>query len=173
MVWMRAGGKTEQLIGRFRLAQAPVCHQSDGNNGLRPRLSLSVCLIIPPHPPCCTRIRAHISPSLPLPPSNTLQIHAMPYSAHGQACFPRFLSSLLLPLFAVDGLYTYEGSDAPTIDSGRPYDNTFLNNIISETPVGVKFKNSDGIVVKSEKTRTVRSFVVDGMAWHGMTAEVL
>ncbi len=45
------------------------------------------------------------------------------------------------------GLYTYEGSDEPLISGGRPYQNHFYDNIISDTPGGVKFKYSDNIKV--------------------------
>ncbi len=50
------------------------------------------------------------------------------------------------------GLYTYQGSDPPTegVSDGRPSDNHFDGNIISDTPGGVKFKYSDDIMVTSE-----------------------
>lgn len=50
------------------------------------------------------------------------------------------------------GLYTYEGSDAPTegVSNGRPSDNLFDGNVISNSAGGVKFKYSDNLVVSSE-----------------------
>ncbi len=50
------------------------------------------------------------------------------------------------------GLYTYEGSDAPTdgVSNGRPSENLFDSNVISNTAGGVKFKYSDDLTVTSE-----------------------
>ena len=50
------------------------------------------------------------------------------------------------------GLYTYEGSDSPTtgVSNGRPSDNTFDNNQITNSDGGVKFQHSDNLVVTSE-----------------------
>ena len=50
------------------------------------------------------------------------------------------------------GLYTYQGSDAPTegVSDGRPADNTFDNNEIADTAGGVKFKYSDNLIVSSK-----------------------
>ena len=50
------------------------------------------------------------------------------------------------------GLFTYEGSDPPTegISDGRPADNTFENNKVTNTAGGVKLKYSDNLSVISE-----------------------
>ena len=50
-------------------------------------------------------------------------------------------------LFA-DGLYTYQGSDDPEASSdGRPGENSFYDNTISNTETGVKIKEADNTVI--------------------------
>ena len=50
-----------------------------------------------------------------------------------------------------DGLYTYQGSDAPEASSdGRPSDNSFYDNTISNTETGVKIKEGDNTVITGE-----------------------
>ncbi|CAN0056993.1 unnamed protein product [Pylaiella littoralis] len=47
------------------------------------------------------------------------------------------------------GLYTYQGSDPPTVgvSDGRPNVNVFDGNTVSDTKIGVKLKNSDNTAV--------------------------
>ena len=48
----------------------------------------------------------------------------------------------------VDGLYTYRGSDEPEVSSdGRPGENSFYDNIISNTETGVKIKEGDNTII--------------------------
>jgi len=51
-----------------------------------------------------------------------------------------------------DGLYTYEGSDEPAVsgNDGRPKNNVFDGNTISNTDVGVKIKEGDDNTFTSE-----------------------
>ena len=52
-----------------------------------------------------------------------------------------------------DGLYTYQGSDAPDASfDGRPSDNSFYGNTISNTGTGVKIAEADDIVITGEAT---------------------
>ena len=52
-----------------------------------------------------------------------------------------------------DGLYTYQGSDAPDASSdGRPSDNSFYGNTISNTGTGVKIAEADDTVITGETT---------------------
>lgn len=44
-----------------------------------------------------------------------------------------------------DGLYHYEGSDEPDVDTGRPHDNVFEDNVVSDTATGIKMKHVDDI----------------------------
>ena len=54
-------------------------------------------------------------------------------------------------LFA-DGLYTYQGSDTPEASSdGRPSDNNFYDNIISNTETGVRIKEADDTVITGDE----------------------
>ena len=41
------------------------------------------------------------------------------------------------------GFYTYEGSDPPDVSDGRPSENVFTNNVVSNTPTGVKLNEGD------------------------------
>ena len=51
----------------------------------------------------------------------------------------------------VDGLYTYQGSDAPEASSdGRPGENSFYDNTISNTETGVKIKEADNTIITGE-----------------------
>ncbi|CAM9969463.1 unnamed protein product, partial [Ascophyllum nodosum] len=46
------------------------------------------------------------------------------------------------------GLYTYQGSDAPEASSdGRPGENNFYDNTISNTETGVKIKEADNTII--------------------------
>eukprot|EP00752_Nemacystus_decipiens_P009556 g8536.t1 len=68
------------------------------------------------------------------------------------------------------GLYTYEGSDAPDVNGGRPYDNSFDNNKITDTAGGVKFKYSDDISVTNCEftgTEELEFFDAQGTVWSG------
>lgn len=51
-----------------------------------------------------------------------------------------------------DGLYTYMGSDDAAVsgNNGRPKNNLFESNIISNTDVGVKIKEADDNTFTSE-----------------------
>lgn len=48
------------------------------------------------------------------------------------------------------GLYTYEGSDEPDVSNGRPSDNVFDGNTVSNVKIGVQVKEGDDNVFKSE-----------------------
>ena len=53
--------------------------------------------------------------------------------------------------FSADGMYTYQGSDAPEASSdGRPSDNSFYGNTISNTETGVKVKEGGNIIITGE-----------------------
>eukprot|EP00903_Cladosiphon_okamuranus_P006681 g6521.t1 len=72
------------------------------------------------------------------------------------------------------GLYTYEGSDEPTegVSDGRPSDNTFDSNEITDTPVGVKFKSSDNLIVSNNVftgTQELEFFDAQDTQWSGNT----
>lgn len=41
------------------------------------------------------------------------------------------------------GYYTYEGSDEPDVSDGRPSENVFTGNIISNTPTGIDLHQTD------------------------------
>lgn len=41
------------------------------------------------------------------------------------------------------GFHTYEGSDDPWVSDGRPSENVFTGNIVSNTPTGVNHKDGD------------------------------
>ena len=49
------------------------------------------------------------------------------------------------------GIHTYEGRDEPWASDGRPSENTFDNNIISNTEVGVNLRHGDSNVFTSER----------------------
>lgn len=42
-----------------------------------------------------------------------------------------------------DGLYTYEGSDAPEVSNGRSSGNVFTSNTVEDCDIGVKVKEAD------------------------------
>lgn len=62
-------------------------------------------------------------------------------------CFPLFSS-------VPDGLYTYEGSDAPDVSNGRPSNNMFTANTISDCDIGVKINEGDDNSFIGEKETT-------------------
>ena len=55
------------------------------------------------------------------------------------------------------GIHTYEGSDEPWASDGRPSENTFDNNIISNTEVGVNLRQGDSNVFTSERRKSQSS----------------
>ncbi len=61
---------------------------------------------------------------------------------------------------SADGIFTYEGSDEPeeTLD-GRPGENVFRNNIITNTQTGVKIKRADNTRIFGETTVVPESMV--------------
>eukprot|EP00752_Nemacystus_decipiens_P009061 g8090.t1 len=72
------------------------------------------------------------------------------------------------------GLYTYEGSDLPTegVSNGRPSDNTFDSNMVTNTAGGVKLKYSDNIIVTNNEftgTTELEFFDAQGTVWSGNT----
>ena len=57
----------------------------------------------------------------------------------------------LCPVVLADGLYTYQGSDAPDASSdGRLGDNSFYSNTISNTETGMKIAEADDTVITGE-----------------------
>lgn len=52
--------------------------------------------------------------------------------------------------FSRYGLYTYKGSDKPEASDGRPKNNKFINNYVSNVKVGVQVKDSRNIVFDGE-----------------------
>ncbi|CAM9132608.1 unnamed protein product, partial [Ectocarpus fasciculatus] len=70
------------------------------------------------------------------------------------------------------GLYTYQGSDDPTegVSNGRPSDNLFENNRILSARSGVKFKDSDDIVITDNVftgTSELEFFDAQDTLWYG------
>lgn len=60
-----------------------------------------------------------------------------------------FLTTRLLP---ADGLVTYESTDdVPWTTDGRPSDNEFIDNVVSNTPLGIRLSNGDDNVVTGGK----------------------
>lgn len=55
-----------------------------------------------------------------------------------------------LALFSV-GLFTYFGADPPWVGGGRPFSNEFYDNQVTNTRIGVKLKDSDGISIKGRE----------------------
>ena len=50
-----------------------------------------------------------------------------------------------------DGLFTYHGSDTPEVSSdGRPSENFFYDNAISDTKTSVKIKEANKTVITGE-----------------------
>lgn len=49
------------------------------------------------------------------------------------------------------GFYTDTGDDDPQYGTGRPFNNRFYDNTISDTDVAIKLKKSDRISIKSEE----------------------
>ena len=89
---------------------------------------------------------------------NGLQKHECAWNARRFSPFTRYPSiypstprvSRHMTSFA-DGLYTYQGSDAPEASSdGRPSDNSFYDNTISNTKTGVKIKEADNTIITGE-----------------------
>ena len=78
-----------------------------------------------------------------------------PYTA--SQSLPRVPRQQLYTVSFADGLYTYQGSDAPEASSdGRPSDNSFYDNTISNTETGVKIKEGDNTIITGEtKSPTV------------------
>lgn len=65
------------------------------------------------------------------------------------------------------GLYTYMGSDPPDeSDSwdGRPRENVFTNNVVSDTVNGVKINEGDENVFTCESTRSTFTGIVPFLA---------
>lgn len=58
-----------------------------------------------------------------------------------------------------DGLYTYKGSDSPDVsgNNGRPKNNLFESNVISNTDVGVFIKQADDNTFNSESRQAESS----------------
>ncbi|CAB1099946.1 MEP1 [Ectocarpus sp. CCAP 1310/34] len=68
------------------------------------------------------------------------------------------------------GLYTYMGSDEPDVSNGRPNGNTFNNNKVTNSAGGVKFKNSDNIVVTNNEftgTEELEFYDAQATTWSG------
>lgn len=74
---------------------------------------------------------------------------------------------LLTPSLFPDGLYTYEGSDSPDVsgNNGRPKNNVFESNIISNTNVGVKIKDGDDNTFTSESLTPSSLARVESFLW--------
>lgn len=55
-----------------------------------------------------------------------------------------------------DGLVTYESTDdVPWTTDGRPSDNEFIDNTVSNTPLGIRFSDGDDNVVTGGKLSTI------------------
>eukprot|EP00752_Nemacystus_decipiens_P009493 g8487.t1 len=70
------------------------------------------------------------------------------------------------------GLFTYEGSDPPTdgVSDGRPSDNTFDSNLVTDTAGAVKLKYSDNMVVTNNEftgATEIEFFDAQGTTWTG------
>lgn len=85
--------------------------------------------------------------------------------------FHVFVVDLFMFLGFSAGFYTYEGSDEPWVSNGRMTENTFHNNVVSSTEVGVDMGEGDDNVFTGEAMEVHCTFsgyieVIGTFFWH-------
>ncbi|CAM9818058.1 unnamed protein product [Discosporangium mesarthrocarpum] len=71
------------------------------------------------------------------------------------------------------GFFTYQGTDPPEVNDGRPSAITFSDNTISATSVGFKFKNSDGLIIKDNEFTGTKTMELESAKTLTMTGNTI